>query len=259
MTTIPMISHKIKEFPFIEIYPICDLHVGSKEFQEAEFQKTSRYIMAEPNRFVVLAGDIVDNGVKSSVTSPYEALMQPREQRIYAAELLYPLVSRVLCVVPGNHCYRSIKDVDADPMEIIASKLNIEHLYRPDIAFLKLDVGERTDHTKRPPRYCVAVTHGAGNGSLLGAGLSKSESFALSLGVDLMITGHSHRPSTAPTTRLECDMGKGVMVSREVRIMIATGWLSYGGYPARKMLKPLPIRPNHAILNGREFDISVVS
>jgi hypothetical protein len=94
---------------------------------------------------------------------------------------------------------------------------------------------------------------------LLGAGLNKSEAFALSIGADLMITGHSHKTATAPTNRLECDMGKGVMVSREVRIMIATGWLDWAGYPARKMMKPLPIRPSCAILSAKEFDISVLS
>lgn len=258
-TTIKMICHRIHDFNSIEIYPISDLHVGSKEFNEAQFQKLVREILAEPNRFVVIAGDIVDNGVKSSVTSPYDAVMQPREQRQYAAELLMPLKSRILAICSGNHEYRSIKDTDTDPAELIAERLDLAHLFKPDIAFVKLDLGNHISGCVRNPKYCIAVTHGAGGGMMLGAGLSKSEPFALALGVDLMITGHSHRPGTAPSVRMECDMQKGVMVMREVRIMIATGWLDYGGYPSRKMLKPVPIKPNKAILNGKEFGIQVLS
>lgn len=256
---IPMITHKIRGHETIEIYPICDLHVGSKEFQEGEFQKVSREILAEPNRFIVLAGDIIDNGVKSSVTNCYDALMSPRDQRIYAAELLYPLKDRVLCAVSGNHEYRSRKDTDTDPAELIISKLNLEHLFQPDIAFIKLDLGERQHHAMRNPKYCVGVVHGAGGGMRLGAGLNKTEPFALSMGVDLLISGHSHKPATAPTMRLECDMQKGVMVPRETRIMVATGWLEYGGYPTRKLYSPVALRINKAILNCREHDISVVS
>jgi len=258
-TTIRMICHKITDYPEIELYPISDLHVGSKEFDEAQFQKLSREIMAQPNRFVMMAGDLVDNGIKSSVSSPYDAVMQPAAQRQYAAEILQPLQSRILAMCSGNHEYRSRKDTDTDPAELIAERLGIIELFRPDIAFVKIDLGTRASGNVRSPKYCIALTHGSGGGMLLGAGLSKSEPFAQALGVDLLISGHSHKPATAPSVRFECAMAKGVMVSREIRIMVATGWLEYAGYPARKMMKPVAIRPNKAILSADRFDIQVLS
>jgi predicted phosphodiesterase len=259
MTTIRMICHKITEFPEVELYPISDLHIGSKEFDEAQFQKLSREILAQPNRYVMLAGDLVDNGIKSSVSSPYDAVMQPAAQRQYAAEILQPLQSRILAMCSGNHEYRSRKDTDTDPAELIAERLGIVELFRPDIAFIKMDLGKRESGNIRSPKYCIALTHGAGGGMMLGAGLSKSEPFAQALGVDLLISGHSHKPATAPSTRFECDMAKGVMVSREIRVMVATGWLNWEGYPARKMMKPVTIRPNKAILSADRFDIAVLS
>jgi len=257
--TISMISHKIRGFESIEIYPLADMHIGSRELNEAALKRTINEILDKPYRYVVLAGDLIDNGVKSSVTSGYDAMMQPAEQRRYAAELIAPLKDRILCMISGNHEYRSRKDTDTDPIELIASKLDIEHLYRPDIAFIKLDLGDRTNHRERSPKYCIAVAHGTGGGVTLGAGLSKTEPFGLAMGVDLLITGHSHKPATAPTLRLECDMQKGVMVPREIRIMVATGWLDYGGYPTRKLYKPVAIRPNKAILSAVEHDIAVLS
>lgn len=257
--TIKMLSHKFREYQELEIYPIGDLHIGSREFQESQFQKLSRYIMEKENRYIVIVGDIVDNGIKSSVTSPYDAVMQPKEQRELAAEILFPLITRVLCGTSGNHEYRSRKDCDTDPLELIMSKLNLEHLFQPDIAFLNIAVGDRKNHDQRPPKYSIAVTHGTGGGLRLGASLSKCEPFAISMGVDLLITGHSHKPATAPTMRFEADLSKGVMVERPIRILVSTGWLSYDGYPARKMYNPVAIAPNHAILNGTEHNISIVS
>lgn len=257
-TTFKMITHKM-EYPEIEIYPIADLHVGSKEFNEPLFQKLSREIMSEPNRFVVLIGDLVDNGIKSSVSSPYEALMQPKEQRQYAAEILHPLKDRILAMTSGNHEYRSAKETDTDPAALIAERLDILHLFKPEIAFLKIDLGNHPSGLVRNPKYCIALTHGCGGGTLLGAGLSKAEPFAIALGVDLLITAHTHKPGTAPTVRMECDMQKAIMVRREVRLMVATGWLEYGGYPTRGMMKPVALRPNKAILNGKQHDIAVLS
>lgn len=258
-TTIKMISYKICEYPEVEIYPISDLHIGSKEFDEAQFQKLVREILDQPNRYVMIAGDIVDNGIKSSVSSPYDATMQPAAQRQYAAEILQPLQKRILAMCSGNHEYRSRKDTDTDPAELIAERLGIVEVFRPDIAFIKIDLGNRTSGNIRNPKYCIGLTHGSGGGMMLGAGLSKSEPFAQALGVDLLISGHSHKPATAPSVRFECDMAKGVMVAREIRIMVATGWLEWAGYPARKMLKPVAIRPNKAILSADRFDIQVLS
>lgn len=256
-TTIPMIRRTF-DGP-IEIYPISDLHIGSREFNEPAFRQLVREILAEENRYVVLVGDLIDNGIKSSVTNVYDAVMSPKEQREHAAELLFPLKGRILCAVSGNHEYRSRKETDTDPAELILSKLGLEELFRPDIAFLDINLGKRNDNNKRPPRYCVGVVHGSGGGMMLGAGLNKSEPFAIALGVDLLIVGHTHRPMTAPTIRLQPDAQKGLMVAREIRLLIATGWLDYGGYPTRKMLKPVVVRPNKAILADKSFDISVLS
>lgn len=257
MTRIPMIRHKFDEG--IEVYPISDLHIGSKEFNEGQFQRVSREILEQPNRYCVIAGDIVDNGIKSSVTSGYDAVMQPAAQRKYAAEILYPLRDRILCFVSGNHEARSARESDTDVAELIASKLDLEHLFKPDIAFLDISCGKRPHHGVRPPRYCVAVTHGAGGGMLLGSGINKAEPFAQAIGCDLLITGHTHRPITAPSARLVPDLGKGIMILREIRLLTGTAYMDYGGYPSRKMMRPVTIRQNKAILSDNSFDIAVLS
>ncbi len=255
--TIPM-RHVKMTGESIEIHPLGDLHVGSREFDERTFVAWRDMVLAAPNRYVTLMGDIVDNAVKSSVGSPYDSTMQPREQRIHAAELLEPIRDRIIGAVGGNHCYRTVMDTDTDPMEIVLSKLNLEHLYSPEMMYLLVSFPLQTNHHVQPPRYTVLITHGNSGGMLIGAGLNKMEPYAMAMGADLMITGHSHKPATAPMLRYVTN-GRGVMSAREVRIMTCTGWLQYSGYPARKMLRPVPIAPNYAVLDGREYKMRVVT
>ena len=256
-TTKKMICHRLNFPDGIELYGLSDLHIGSKEFDEGAFQRMVREILAKPYRFVVLAGDYIDNGVKSSVTSPYEATMQPKAQREYAAEILFPIKDRILAAVGGNHEYRTQKDSDFDPAECIMSKLGIEDRYRESMADVLIKVGERTSHCKTPPTYAICLAHGASGGALPGAGLNAADRYAATSGADLFIMGHTHKPSNAPMSRWECDKGKGVMVQRNYGIMICTAWLTYGGYPARKLMRPLPIACNHATLSGREHGMAI--
>jgi predicted phosphodiesterase len=255
MTTIKMICHRMNFPDGIELYGLSDLHIGSKEFNEGEFTKTTRAIMEQENRFVVLAGDYVDNGVKSSVTSPYEATMQPKAQREYATELLYPIRERILGAVGGNHEYRSAKDCDTDPAEIIMSKIGMDDRYRETMAYIFLNFGDGKNHNLRNPKYAICLTHGSSGGQTLGAGLSKADQYAAISGADLMILGHSHKPAVAPASRWECDQRHAVMVQRNYGIMICTAWMDYSGYPARKGLRPLPIAVNYVTLDGRSFGI----
>lgn len=257
MRTIPMLRYEPKH-KTLEIHPLGDLHVGSREFDEKRFLEWRDMILEQPNRMVTLMGDILDNAVKSSVGSPYESLMQPRQQRIHAAELLEPIKDRVIAAVGGNHCHRTTKDNDTDPMEIVLAKLNLEHLYQPELQFVYIRFPTATRRRNRRPNYTVLLTHGNSGGMTIGAGLNRMEPYALAMGADLMITGHTHKPATAPLVRY-MPQSSGVMYPREVRVMVATGWLTYNGYPARKMLRPVPIAPNYAILDGGEYKMRVVT
>lgn len=256
-STIRMLKKKIDHKDGIYVYGLSDLHVGSKEFNEPLFQKMSRSILEKENGYLVVAGDIIDNGTKNSVTGPYEQTMSPKAQRDYAAELLYPLRDRIICGVAGNHERRSTKDSDTDPAELIFSKIGIEDVYRDSLCFVSLQVGDRSSHTVRAPRYCICVMHGSSGGQLMGAGLNKADQFASVSGADLTILGHSHKPANAPASRLECDHAKGIMVQRNYMVMICTAWLDYGGYPTTMGLKALPIAPNRVWLSANKFDMEV--
>jgi UDP-2,3-diacylglucosamine pyrophosphatase LpxH len=250
-----MIQYDFKQFDQIDIFGISDLHMGHPGWNEPEFQKMSRFILAEPNRFIVLGGDLVDNQVKSSKGSPFEATMSPSKQREMAAEILHPLRDRTLVIIPGNHEESSVKDTDSNPAEMIAERLDILERYRRDLAYLSISVGERKNHKYRPTNYCVCNMHGRGAGRLMGSGLNIADASAAVMGADLFIMGHTHKSAIAPGSRFECKHSQGVMVQRDYQVMINTAWLDYVGYAVRNMYRPTPNTISRATLYGGEFGI----
>ena len=258
--TIPMIYRKFDKT--IEVIPFGDTHIGSAECHYKGLEYMVEYVLAEDNRFVVLTGDLVDNSIKSSKGSIYEATMSPNEQIATAVNLLRPIAkaNRILCALDGNHEQRTFREVDLSPTRIIALELGVVDLWRHDQAFLYLDLhdGKTPRRGARRPRYSIGVAHGTGGGTSAGAGINKVKGFALSMGVDLLISGHTHRPAETSLLRYEPAFPAKAMVPKVVKLLIGTGWLTYGGYGAEKMYEPLPIAPNKAILTAKEHGVVVV-
>ena len=136
-----MIQHQFLGGHDITIVPISDVHLGSPNCMEQEFIKFIDQVRNTPNMYLILGGDLIDNGTKSSVTNPFRATMPPSQQKKEMAKILEPVRDRILCIVPGNHERRSGKDADDDPCYDIAAKLDLETLYRENIAFVKIELG----------------------------------------------------------------------------------------------------------------------
>jgi predicted phosphodiesterase len=257
---IKAIVRRFPELGEIEVYGLGDLHIGSREFDKRAFKGIVQEILAKGNRYCVVLGDVVDNGLENSKTSPYSQLMTPHEQMDDAQELLQPLADgkRILGWTDGNHEQRTSKLADVDISKLLAERLGVSDEYRPGLCPLMLFVGDRKNHHTQPPAYSVGITHGSSGGFTLGAGLTKAESFALANGFDVLVVGHSHKPSTAPSVRFYADYAHGCMTSKIIRIMVCTGWLEYGGYPISKMYKPVAIQPSKLILSGEKYDARVL-
>ena len=175
------------------IYPLADVHLGAEGSAWQQFYRFIDQIKDEPDTYVTLQGDLIDNGLKNSVTNVYRQTMRPYEQKREMAKALEPIRDKILCIIPGNHERRSKKEADASPTYDIASKLDLEERYRESIAFIRIGLGKRTD--LKPHVYYLACMHGAGGGGLPGAGVNRNEKYLQSLdGVDILITAHGHKP-----------------------------------------------------------------
>ena len=229
----------------IKIYPIADVHLGAAEHMEREWSQFCIDLLEQPNAYVTLGGDLINNATKSSVSNIFEETMRPREQKKIMVEMLTPIRDRILCAVTGNHERRSMKDVDDDPTYDILCKLDLESIYRENVAFVKIQLGKRTtDKGERTygherPTYMLVVTHGAGGGMLTGSSVNRSERFGYIMdGCDALISAHTHKPYVTQPSKIKIDTRNNTIKIVPFKNISASSWLRWGGYAAQKMLNP---------------------
>lgn len=224
----------------ITIVPLADVHYGSQEFNEVRWHKAVKRIQDDPDCYCVLVGDMVDNGLKNSVTNVYEQTATPREQKEWLAEELKPIKSKILCAVGGNHERRSIRDADIDPLYDVMARLGIEHLYRQRIAFMSVGLIYTFNGGERPRAvWTFAVTHGSGGGQYIGSSANRVQTFGTMIdGIDCLVTGHTHKPVTFPVSKLVFDLHSKTVKQKQFTVVVASSFLDYGGYAVEKLLKP---------------------
>jgi len=245
------------------VYPLADVHLGAEGAHVQAFTDLVKQIALEPNSYVTLQGDLIDNGTRNSVTNIFRATMPPSQQKREMAKALEPIRDKILCMLPGNHERRSGKDADDDPMYDIAAKLDLEDRYRESIAFVRIALGKRTSGKIRdckPHVYFLACVHGAGSGSLPGAGINRADRFMQSMdGVDIFIHGHTHRPYCLRGSKLVVDAQNKRVTRRPTLTMCAGSWLDYVGYPVDKMLSPTTeAGANKLLLCGTKYRFEAV-
>ncbi len=240
-----MIQHQFLGGHDITIIPISDVHLGSEECMEQEFIKFIQTVKETPNMYLVLGGDLIDNGTRSGVTNIFRSTMPPSQQKKEMGNILSEVRDRILCFVPGNHERRSGKDADDDPVYDIAAKLDLEHLYRENIAFVKIQLGTpetvngKVNNGSLRPTYTLVVTHGSGGGILTGSAVNRGERFGYVIdGMDALIVGHTHKPFTTQPGKIYIDPRNNKVSIKPFKIISSTSWLKWGGYAAQKMLLP---------------------
>ena len=259
-----LIQHEFLGGHDITVIPVSDVHLGSPECMEQEFIQFIRTVEDTPDTYLILGGDLIDNGTRSSVSDIFKATMSPSQQKKEMANILSPVRDRILCFVPGNHERRSGKDVDDDPVYDIAAKLDLENLYRENIAFLKIQLGIREFRTgavptgEKRPSYTIVVVHGAGGGIYTGAAVNRNERFGYIIdGMDALVVGHTHKPFTTQPGKIFIDRQNNKVSIKPFKVISATSWLEYGGYATRKMLQPTTHCLHTLTLRGKKKEIIV--
>ena len=235
-----MIVKKFSEIKPVKVFPIADVHFGALEHQNKEWEAFVKYVNDTPDAYIILAGDLINNNTRSSVGSPWDDTVRPREQKARMVEYLKPIKERLLCCTSGNHERRSLKDADDDPTYDIMAKLDLEDVYRPNAAFLKLQVGEEKNREDRFYNcYTFAVTHGAGGGIYTGATVNRNERWGNVIdGLDCLIVGHTHKGTVTRPSKIVLDTFINRALLKSYLVISCTSWQVYSGYPLQKMLLP---------------------
>ena len=253
-----LIVHRFPDKQDLHIYFVADVHLGAKEHLAKEWNEFTGKVLQDPKAYLILGGDLINNGTRTSVSNIFDETIRPREQKKLIAETLKPLRDRILCALPGNHEGRSGKDVDDDPMYDILAKLDLEDYYRENLAFVKIQMGNTRSCGTKNPTYVLAVTHGTGGGIYTGASVNRNERFAYTIdGIDALLVGHSHKPLVTQPGKIVVDPRQNKARIVPVKMVVATSWLEYGGYAAKKMLLPSSHASQVITLSGNKKLITV--
>lgn len=252
----------VRRFPRedIRVYGVFDVHLAAKEHMEKEFIEFRDMILSDDHAFVCVGGDLLNNGIKSSISNVYHEVMRPRDAKRVMTELLKPLAEegRILCGTPGNHERRSSKEVDEDIIGDIFCKLDIEDIFRENMCFLKLQFGELSGDGARNPTYRIMVTHGAGGGILTGGAVNRAERFSGIIdGIDLVMVGHTHKPFVTAPAKLVFDPHNNRVSVKPFRVVSLSPWMAYGGYAMQKLMLPSSNIPQIVTLRGTKKKIEV--
>lgn len=202
--------------------------------------KFCEYIVDEKDTYIVLVGDLLNNGVKDSVTNVYKEVYMPSEAKRIMIGMLKPIANagKILAVTSGNHERRNAA-YDNDITYDICTCLDIEHLYRENACFMKLQFGDVKGHGIKNPTYTLCVTHGSGGGSMYGGTVNRKVNFAYTVdGLDALITGHDHKPFDVFPAKIKIDPHNNRITTKPFIVVSASSWLDYGDYALRGMLRP---------------------
>lgn len=259
-----IIQHQFYGGHDITVIPIADVHLGASEQMEQEWMAFIKMVEETPNVYVTLGGDLLDAGLKNSVTNVYRQRYMPNEAKRMMAKMLEPIRDRILCAVCGNHERRALRDCDEDMTYDIMAKLDLEHLYRENMAFLKIQLGTPTHKSGAKtgggdrPTYVLVVTHGSGGGVLTGSAVNRNERFGYVIdGMDALIVGHTHKPFTTQPGKIFIDPRNNRISIKPFKVICATSWLGFGGYPMEKMLLPSSHCLQTLTLRGNRKEILV--
>lgn len=222
----------------ITLIPLADAHYGSQEFNEVRWHQTIKRIQDDPDCYCVLVGDLIDNGLKNTLTNVYDATCSPKAQKEWLLNELKPIKDKILAAVGGNHERRSKKEADDDPLYDVMMLLGKEEVYRPNICFMQVKLTYQFEgRDKQRCEFSFAITHGAGGGMYIGSSANRVQSFGMALeGIDCLITGHTHKPVTFPVAKILFYDGK--ITKRQFVVAVASSFLDYGGYTIQKLMQP---------------------
>jgi hypothetical protein len=177
----------------LEIIQLTDVQFGNKSCRVSRFVEYRDWVLAEPYRFAVWTGDMVDLWTPASPGHPADQTLLPNERQLRAfLELAGPMRHRVLGYVGGNHERRSVPAF-GDFGRLIAAALRIP--YSGGRQWIDVYFG-------RHQPFRIALWHGRGHARTTGGIAQALDRFAKQqTESQLCLTGHLHQPLIMPGWR----------------------------------------------------------
>ena len=223
-----LIDAKFDKLKFLNIYPLGDVHLGSKECDMNLLKQWVEMVKNDPNGVVVIIGDMMNMGLRNSKSNVYEEVLSPMQQKELCYEILNPIADKIIGACSGNHEYRSVKEVGTNPLYDVMCRMRIEDRYRENACFIKLTVGKQG---KNPITYGIVLTHGSSK--------TKDEKWTYGVdGCDCFISGHTHLGTHQPLGKIRMDLIHNKVKTVGYQHIVVVPFQRYGGYAIRGKYMP---------------------
>jgi calcineurin-like phosphoesterase family protein len=209
----------------VQLAPLYDVHIGSREFDEKMFLRHRDWIADTPNVLTWNGGDMFENIVDMKMG---HTKLSNDEQILTATEMLAPVQHKMLFSLPGNHEERTGNVSGVSSAQVLANNLQVP--YFSDYCFAQLKW--------RGNRFRLVAHHGAGGAQTPGAQRNSARKELTWARADLLWTGHLHQPMVDIIYQIEY-AADGSAYERNTVAIISPSYLRYfGGYAAKKRLGP---------------------
>lgn len=223
-----LITHKFETAPRINIYPLGDVHLGSKECNMRLLSEWVEMVQQDPFGKVVIIGDMMNMGLRNSKSNVYEEDLTPMQQKELCFDILNPIADKILAGCSGNHEYRAVREVGINPLYDVFCRMRIEDRYRENVCFLKLSVGKVGSNNNT---YGVVLTHGKSK--------NKDLDWTYSVdGADVFISGHTHLGTHQPCGKIRMDLSHDKVKKVGYQHIVVLPFQEYGGYALRGKYMP---------------------
>ena len=240
----------------IKVVPLSDFHIGDSNCNIEAIKKALEEIRDSDNTFTILNGDLINNGVKNSVSNVYDEKLTPMEQIVKLCDLLEPIKDKILVIHPGNHELRSYKEDGIDIVRIVAKQLGIEDRFSDGwwYLYLTLGLGEKG----RPVMYTITGVHGYGGGRKNGGKINNLVEMSDKVIADVYVMGHTHTPIMTRNTIYTPDYQHRSLVKKDKYYLMTNSFLDYGGYGEMLGFTPSTTEHQEMILDGTKKLIKII-
>lgn len=228
----------------IELIQITDVQFGHVMCRTDRLQEYLDWILAEPNRFVLLTGDNIDAWAAWSPGRPFDQLGEPQSQLLNFCHMFARIRPRILGSVGGNHERRALPAF-GDLGSLIATLLEIP--YSNGRQIIDIYFGAH-----KPFR--ISLWHGRGAARTKGGIAQALERFAHLGDAQLSLMGHLHQAMILPLWKERRDTrGRRILLTKSIAAIGTSFMESWGSYSEVAALSPSDILMPRAVLdkNGR--------
>lgn len=247
-----------RKLKYVELYALSDLHLGDSHCNYKEILELVKQIEANPNAYVILNGDLINNATTQSVSDTYGESLSPMEQIRQVTALFKPIKDKILAITNGNHENRTYKTDGIDLTEIMAMELGLIERYAAESVTLFLRVGELSRGLKMPSNpnvkrqvcYTLYITHGSGGGRREGGKINRLVDLSSIVDVDIYIHSHTHLPAVLKQAFYRADSKNSSIALVDKLFVNTNAWLKYGGYGEAQGYKPASTQTPIIYLDG---------